>query len=94
MTKDEIRRIRKALKTLVSGLHVRCARGTAWGWVDISGSGEFGEFTTEQHASLKSLGLQPGLNLALIAPDSRGYWLKKLEELAEAACPRSNATSA
>lgn len=80
--KEEIRRIRKALKTLVSGLHVRCARGTAWGWVDIWGSDEFGRFTEDQHKGLKALGLQPGLNCANIAPDSRAYWIEKLEALA------------
>lgn len=75
-----IKGIRKVLKAKCPKLSVTRARGTAYGWIDISGSGEFGEFTDKEREVLKSLGLQPGGNFCVISPEERGYWYHKLTQ--------------
>jgi hypothetical protein len=77
-SKAEIAAIRKALKAKIPTLSVKNDRGTAWGWIKIRGSGEWGSFTDAERTGLKALGLNPGGNVALISPDSRSFWLKKL----------------
>jgi len=77
-TKAQIADIRRALKKAAPTLSVRNGRGTAWGWVDISGSGEAGTFTPAERAALVALGMSPGGNFANISPDTRGYWHQKL----------------
>jgi len=83
--KEQIARIRKALKALPGGktLSVRNSTGTAWGWVAIWGSAEKlgGTFTDAESALLRRIGLHPGSNFANIEPDSRRYWVNYLEEL-------------
>lgn len=74
----QIDAIRRALKKKCRTLSVRNGRGTAWGWVDITGSDPGGCFTAAERAVLTELGMSPGGNFANIAPDARGYWLKKL----------------
>lgn len=81
--KEEIASIRKSLRKLVPGLSVRIGKGTARGWVDIRGSGEFGHFTPEQMEGLRDLGISPGMNLAVISPDDRAYWMRKFDALAQ-----------
>lgn len=76
--KQEIADIRRALKKAAPTLSVRNGRGTAWGWVEISGSGECRTFTATERAALTALGLNLGGNFSVISPDSRGYWHKKL----------------
>ncbi len=72
--KEDIKIIRKALKKRCPTLSVRNGRGTAWGWVEISGSGEYGNFTEVERKVLCDVGLTPGGNFAVISPESREYW--------------------
>ena len=76
--RQEITEIRKAIKKTVTTISVRNGRGTAWGWVEISGSGECGMFTETERAGLTALGLSPGGNFCVLSPDSRGFWVRKL----------------
>lgn len=81
--------IRQSLRKLVPGkISVRKGRGTASAWIGITGPGEFGRFEQDQVTALVELGLLHSMtvhaNYAQIDPDSRGYWAKKLSELATA----------
>lgn len=76
--RQEISEIRKAIKRTVPTVSVRNGRGTAWGWVEISGSDDGGMFTGAERAGLSALGLSLGGNFSVISPDSRGFWHKKL----------------
>jgi hypothetical protein len=73
-----IRGIRRSLKSKCPTLSVTRGRGTAYGWIDISGSGPWGRFTDEEREYLRSVGLQPGGNFCVIAPEDREYWYHKL----------------
>lgn len=45
------------------GVHVRGGRGTAWGWIDISGSQKWGHFTAKERRIVERIcGSPPGLN--------------------------------
>lgn len=77
-TIQQIAEMRRALKAKCRTLSVRNARGTAWGWVEVSGSEPGGCFTPAERAALIELGLSPGGNFCVISPDSRGFWHKKL----------------
>jgi hypothetical protein len=77
-TKLAAKVIRKALKTKCKTLRVKMARGTAYGWIDIWGSGPFSEFTDEEKKALDEVGIRYGGNCAVISPESRDYWVKKL----------------
>jgi hypothetical protein len=70
----KIKIIRKALKSLCKTLSVKRGGGTAYPWVEISGSLEFGEFTEEEKRALEVFGLNYGGNLALISPENRDYY--------------------
>lgn len=82
-----IRVVRKALKTRCKTFSIRMARGTAYGWIDIWGSGTDGvffeshHFTDEEKKVLEEFGIPYGGNCALISPDDRDYWVKKLARL-------------
>src|ERR1043166_5131511 len=77
--KLEIATIRKVIKTKVPTVSVRNERGTAWGWIRLGGTGEYGTFTETEQNGLRELGIEPGRsNCWLISPDSRAFWLKKL----------------
>jgi len=78
----EINLIRKALKREAPTLSVRRARGTAYGWIDIGGSGELGEFTEREKRALEKFGLAYGANYANISPDARRYWVERIAEIA------------
>jgi len=80
-SKAQIALIRKIIKGLCPTLHVRNDRGTAWGWVKISGSGEWGEFNEHEREVLESLGLRPGWNSCGIPPEDRMFWLVKWMQL-------------
>ena len=75
-SKDQIALIRKIVKKRCPTLHVRNGRGTAWGWVEVSGSLEFEEFTEDEKRALDSLGMSYGLNFAVIAPEDRRSWIE------------------
>lgn len=78
--KEEIAIIRKAIKKRCPSLSVRGGRGTAYGWVEISGSGEFSNFSETERKVLKEMGFTPGGNFAVISPEDRRHWVKKLQE--------------
>ncbi len=77
-TKDEIAEIRRLIKQRIPTVSIRNGRGTAWGWVEISGSMRGGCFTFTEQKGLEALGFHPGGNFAVISPDSRNFWLHKL----------------
>ena len=79
---EQIKRIRQIIKKKCPTVSVRNARGTAWGWVEIRGSGdEFHMFTREEAKALYELNLLSSpdakTNCAVIAPEDRAFVLKK-----------------
>ena len=80
----EIGVIREALKGLCPTLSVRRGTGTAYTWIDIQGSEEFGKFTEGERRALEGFGLAAGGNLALISPEDREYYVDKARKLLEA----------
>ena len=74
---EEIKLIRKALKKLAKSLSVRRGRGTAYGWIEIWGSLEFGEFTEEEREALERFGIPAGGNCAVISPDDRRWAVER-----------------
>lgn len=80
--REQIKRIQKAIKSRCKSLHVRNGTGTAWGWVEISGSGSLGgNFTDDEKNALRELGLPFGANFAVISPEDRKWTAEKLEEV-------------
>ena len=79
--KEDIKIIRKALKKLCPTFSIRIARGTAYGWIDIWGSGDCNEFTEEEKQALRNFGLNYGGNCSVINPEERKYWVKKAEQI-------------
>jgi len=77
----EIKLIRKALKRLCPTLRVKRGRGTAYSWIEILGSKEFGEFTEEEKKALEKFGLRYGANCALISPDNRRFYVEKASRI-------------
>lgn len=73
--------IRKALKSKAPTLSVRIGRGTASGWIDVWGSGDCNMFTEQEKQALREVGMNFGGNCAVISPESREYWVKKLTDL-------------
>jgi len=73
----QIKTIRNALKKLCSTLSVRRGTGTAYSWIEVSGSLEFGEFTQEEKAALEKFGLNYGLNFSVISPENRDHYVEK-----------------
>ena len=76
-TKQQIFTIRKIVKGKAKTVSVRGGRGTAWGWVEISGSGDFGNFTNQERIALRSLSIRPGGNFAVISPENRASFIEK-----------------
>ena len=80
--KEAAKRIRKAIKSHPDGkkLSVKMDRGTAYGYIDISGSAdEFRNFTDEERSLLESYGMYPGGNFSCIPPEGRSFWVEKIE---------------
>ncbi len=73
--KEQIKVIRRELKKRCPTLRVRNGRGA---WVEIRGSGAYGEFSDNARATLRLLGLSSGGNFCVISPDCRSYWVEKL----------------
>ena len=69
--KEEISTIRKAIKNRCKTLSVRMGKGTAYGWIEISGSLEFGNFSEAEKIMLRALCLNFGGNFAVISPDDK-----------------------
>jgi len=76
-TKQQISTIRKIVKGKTKTVSVRNGQGTAWGWVEISGSGDFGNFTDRERIALRSLNIKSGGNFALISPENRASFIEK-----------------
>ena len=58
-------------------LSVKRGRGTAYGWIDISGSGKWGEFTELEREHMAGLGFDNmGGNHHGISPEERRYLAK------------------
>jgi len=77
--KEQVKIIRREIKKVAPKVSVKMARGTAWGWIDISGSAtKWGIFTDAEKQALETLGIAHGMNCANIHPDDRGYWVAKL----------------
>ena len=74
--------IRKALKNLCPTLSIRRGSGTAYGWIDVWGSGdEFRNFTDEEKRALEKFGLNYGGNCAVISPEDRKYYAEKAQKM-------------
>lgn len=76
--KEKIKLLRKWIKKVAPTVSVRMGRGTAWGWVEISGSGYGGKFTDKEKKDLDSLGFSYGGNFSVISPDEVEYYLAKV----------------
>jgi len=79
--KEQIKIIRKAIKSKpeLKNVMVRNGRGTAWVWVDITGGGEWGNsFTAEERKALRQyFNINPGDNFAVISPEFRATFIEK-----------------
>jgi len=76
-TKKQISTIRKIVKDKAKTVSVRGGQGTAYGWVEISGSDTFGNFTDQERKALRSLNIRPGGNCALVSPENRTSFIEK-----------------
>ena len=74
---EEVKAIRKGFKSLCKTLSVTRGKGTSYGWVEIHGSGEFGNFSDEEKAALETAGKNRGGNFAVIAPEERSFWVER-----------------
>ena len=75
---EEVREIRRLIKAKAPTVSVRRGRGTAYGWIEIGGSGEGGAFTDAERTALEAMGLSLGGNFCVIDPADRNWWLHKL----------------
>ena len=80
---QKIGTIRAALKRLCPTLSVRRGRGTGYAWIEVSGSGEFGNFTSEEKVALEKFGLNYGANFSVISPENRDYYVEKAKVIKE-----------
>lgn len=77
---SEVRLIRRIIKNKCPSISVRHAKGTAYGWVDISaGKGKWRgrSFTSKEKRCLRNLGLIPGGNFDAISPEERGKFIER-----------------
>jgi len=77
----EIKLIRKALKALAPTLSIRRGRGMAYSWIEVKGSGRWGEFTEDEKGALETFGLRYGSNHAVISPEDRRFYVEKAAKL-------------
>lgn len=76
-TKEDIKKIRKIIKKHCPTVSVRMARGTAYGWTDISSKKIGSLFTPSERACLKhQFNLRPGSNWANIPPDKTKEFIR------------------
>ncbi len=76
--KDDAADLRRLLRAKGFTGSVRLGRGSACSWVDISGSLPGGEFTQAERDLLRGLGMSPGGNFCVIAPEERRIWIDRL----------------
>ena len=69
--KDQVKLIRRIIKKKCPTVSVRMAKGTAWGYVDITSRDIGARFTAKEVKCLKGIGLNPGSNFEVISPDAR-----------------------
>ena len=75
---QQIDLIRRAVKKLCPTLSVRRGSGSAYSWIEISGSkDQFHNFTDEENKALKDFGMTPGGNFADISPEDRKFYVEK-----------------
>lgn len=55
-----------------NGVHVRGGRGTAWGWIDVSGSLPGGEFTPAQKRAVEQV---------TGSPTGGNFWVGEIEKV-------------
>jgi len=78
-TKTAATMIRKRIKSECKTLSVTMDRGTAYGWLNVRGSGFCGEFTKDELAALKRLNMnQPGGNFYGLQPSEVTHWGERL----------------
>ena len=78
----QIGTIRTALKKMCPTLSVKRGSGTAYGWIEISGSkDEFHNFTDEERKALGEFGLNAGGNFTVISPEDRKYYVEKANKI-------------
>ena len=76
--KEETAKIRKHIKKYVPTVSVTMAKGSSYGYVYVDcGTGY--SFTKKERDGLKSLGLSPGGNTAIISPEERKKLAAKLK---------------
>ena len=74
--KEQVKLIRKIIKSKVKTVSVKMGTGTAWGWVEIWGSGPYSRFTETEQAALKTLEIDAGCsNCYVISPEDRKSYL-------------------
>lgn len=80
-SQEEIKIIRKWIKSQpgLEKLHVKNGAGTAYGWVEISGSGIYGDFGPAERKILNQIGINCGGNFAVISPDDRRHYVAKAQ---------------
>ena len=79
---QQIDLIRRAVKKLCPTLSVRRGSGTAYSWIEISGSkDQFHNFTDKENQALKDFGMSPGGNFADISPEDRKFYVEKAKKV-------------
>ena len=79
--KQRAKIIRFVLKRKCRTLRVRLGRGTAYGCIEIRGSGKDGELTENERKALEWFGIGFGKYGTVILFDETAYWVKRAVEL-------------
>jgi len=72
-----VKLIRRIIKKKCPTVSVRMGTGTAWGWADIHSRDRGASFTNKEIGCLRDLGLSPGGNWAVIAPDDQKKFIER-----------------
>ena len=77
--KEQTAMIRRIIKRVCPTVSIRMGKGTAYGWVDIVGSGLYNRITVTEQKQLKKLGIIVyKTNCEIISPEERPELLKRL----------------
>jgi len=76
-TTRDIKLIRRIIKKKCPTVSVRMGSGTAWGWADIHSKDRGAPFTKKELNCLRGLGLTPGSNWDVIAPDNQKAFIER-----------------
>jgi len=74
--KRQVTLIRRIIKKKCPTVSVRMAKGTAFGYVDITSRDIGARFTGKEMKCLRNLGLNPGSNFEVISPDKRKEFIE------------------